>query len=228
MSPSAGRKHHRCYRLIFIEVPPENSHVTAAPIDEHFGAVEWTLNAEDDYDSDGQKYVGMDLASDSGGERIVDIYLSESSGAEDDSDVDDVFEVRVRAAEHLPHAYKHFLLYRWQCAVDSLCRELRDEVLLPLEPVSGNTEVMWTAVNEGLVLPAWHCAFRGCPHTSKSWRSCSSSEEGLWHHVWSAHKASFWERISKSSGWNLQEESHLRTEEIAFTLYTAALAEKER
>ena len=208
------------------DVPGEHRHVFSAPVDDAQD-LDWFRDVDDDYHSEG-KDSGMFGASDQEGERIIDMYLSESSGAEDDSDVDDVFEIKVRAAEHLPHAYKEFFLYRWQCAVESLCGELRDEVLLPLEPRSGNTSEVWTAVDQALVLPSWHCAFRGCPHTSTNWNSSSTSEAGLWDHVWSVHKASFWEKISKRSGFNLQEESHLRLEEIAFTLYNAALAEKER
>ena len=49
--------------------------------------------------------------------------------------------------------------------------------------------------------------------------------ESLWHHVWLAHKAALWEI---NSGRVINHESHLRTEEVAFALYNAALAEKER
>ena len=152
--------------------------------------------------------------------------LSESSDGGDDSDAEDAFNVCACAEGQLEQNYQRMFLYRWQKAVRELCALLRHDVLLPMHPDLGTLGVVWTQLDEAVVLPSWHCAFRDCTAASPAWCKHNTHESGLWDHIWrfGGHKIALMSIIKK---WSLHEQ-FLAMEEVAFTLYNEALAEMER
>ena len=122
--------------------------------------------------------------------------------------------------------YAGCFLYRWLLATRDLCALLRDEVCLPLHPDFGESGTIYKRVDTAIVLPSWHCAFDGCAAASSGQTGDTNHEAGLWHHIWTggSHKKTLQQLLTKHS----LNESHMRGEETAFTLYNQALAEKER
>ena len=86
--------------------------------------------------------------------------------------------------------------------------------------------LVWHNVHAGLVLPSWHCAFKGCTAAAATTKSQGSHERELWLHVWTTveHKKLITGIIKKFE----LNEKHLEVPEIAFTLYCQSLAESER
>ena len=156
------------------------------------------------------------------------------SGDEEHSDDDDVFQMTAASSYSVSDAYRGFWLYRWQLAEEELQTQLRDEVLLPLDPSDPTATTVFTNVEEAVVLPPWHCPFRACCAAETDLRACDKHENRLWHHIWHGassdvpHVFLLREIIFKH---NLKqtfipERRHL--EELAFTLLSGALLAKER
>ena len=172
---------------------------------------------EDEYDNEGVKNDDTDAEA-----QAPCAELSEKSTDDEGSDNDDVFGVSSCDASSVEPVYAQNFLYRWWLGVRDMCRLLRDDVLLPLRP--NDKESVWTDVNTALVLPSWHCAFRGCASCSAGWVKGDSHEKGLWTHLWESHKEAFVRIIDVHdllSGMSTHEE-------VALALYNAGLAEKER
>ena len=151
---------------------------------------------------------------------------SNVSGDTDASDVEDVFMVAAREDTSLSMNYKKCFLFRWSLAVTALSKQLRSNVLLPQNPSSTNDEETWADVHQAVVLPIWHCAFKGCTTCAES-ASCEGNHElELWQHIWHSgtHKSQLMALIQEHS----LQEPYLSTQEIALTLYNEALAEQER
>ena len=137
-------------------------------------------------------------------------------------------------AEQLSSAYHSFWLYRWELAERELCQELRDEVLLPLDPSDATGTLVFSDVEEAVVLPPWHCSFAGCSATERQLKAGDKHEYNLWRHVWqetasNASHAPLLKKIISKYGLTRTvhpEARHL--EEIAFTLLSGALLAKER
>ena len=110
--------------------------------------------------------------------------LSEESGDEEHSDDDDVFTMTTASADHLSSAYQNFWLYRWGLAERELCQELRDEVLLPLDPSDARGTCVYSDIEEAVVLPPWHCFFAGCGASERQLNAGDKHEYNLWRHVW--------------------------------------------
>ena len=151
--------------------------------------------------------------------------LSDSSQNDDDSDAEDIFGVSARPESELSVEYRLCFLYRWEQAVVETCEHLREDVLLPLHPDPGETGATWTQVDKALVLPSWHCSFLGCAACCQR-QTDSNHEAGLWQHIWNAstHRP----LLTKVIRNHKLQETHMAIEEVAFTLYNQALAEKER
>ena len=151
--------------------------------------------------------------------------LSDSSQNDDDSDAEDIFGVSARPQSELSVEYRLCFLYRWEQAVVETCEHLREDVLLPLHPDPGETGATWTQVDKALVLPSWHCSFLGCAACCQR-TTDSNHEAGLWQHIWNAstHRP----LLTKVIRNHKLQETHMAIEEVAFTLYNQALAEKER
>ena len=131
------------------------------------------------------------------------------------SPVDDVFKLDIAKESELPIEYKECFLYRWQMAVTELSeKHLRDEVLLPLDPKSTNRTQVWSNVHEGIVLPTWHCGFRGCVDTSSSHETLTAQnhEKGVWQHIWAVHGHVLRNLITQ---YKLKEETHKLIEKYA-------------
>ena len=152
--------------------------------------------------------------------------LSESSEGNGNSDDDDIFDMRSASSGQCCAAYEGMFLRRWQLACQELCVHLRESVLLPLDPQQPNQEKVWTDVQSGVVLPPWHCAFAGCDACEKSNASRQYHEHNVWQHVWNskAHQATLLPIIYRFA---LRRPGQ-QLEDVAFTLYSMALAEKER
>ena len=106
-----------------------------------------------------------------------------------------VFKLQVLTPENLPDDYGKSYLERKRRAVLAMVDELRGEPLLPLDPGSGREFV---DLDSGVLLPSWHCPFKGCSacgvvrhdrHEAMSGSECVLSENNhaaeLWSHVWS-------------------------------------------
>ena len=152
---------------------------------------------------------------------------SEQSDTDDESDVEDVFALSTCKPCRLEGKYLKNFLYRWLQAVQELGGHLRDEVLLPLHPEPDSAQHVWTDVDKAVVLPSWHCAFCRCTAVSAGWSEGASHERDLWTHVWTAHRQTLVSMMRKFDLRNPAEISP-ESEEVAFTLYNEALAEKER
>jgi len=113
--------------------------------------------------------------------------------------------------------------------VAELCHKyLRSDVLLPMHPVTGASGAVWTAVDEAVVLPSCHCAFRDCTFSECGSGAVprNSHEEGLWNHIWraSGHQKILRQLIQQ---YRLQD-SFSELQETAFALYNQGLLEQER
>ena len=94
--------------------------------------------------------------------------LSDSS-SDVASDADDVFKLVDAEHDMLPREYQDLFLYRWQLATSELSNNhLREELTLPLDPHEDMENTIWDNVDEAVVMPSWHCGFRGCKMTSAS------------------------------------------------------------
>ena len=97
-----------------------------------------------------------------------------------------------------------------------------------MEPREELPKQVWNDVDEAVVLPAWHCGFRGCKATSASSpsKTMNNHEFGLWHHIWhtTAHKQVLEDILAKYT----LKEDFCNAEETAFTLVNQAYMKKER
>ena len=146
--------------------------------------------------------------------------LSESS-SDVASDAEDVFCFADAQPESLPAAYKHLFLYRWQLATADLCENhLRRDLTLPMDPRENRSDSVWDNVDEAVVLPDWHCGFRGCKKNGANSpdRAVRNHECGLWEHVWRAHRQVLQNIMVKYA----LEEEFCTEEETAFTLLNQA------
>ena len=108
-------------------------------------------------------------------------------------------------------------------ATRELCNELRNDILLPTDPRVAGEQKVYDDIASGILRGI---AFAGCKagewHVSKAIKH----ESSLWNHLWlsSGHQKqlrTLMRRYALTDG--TQEE-----EEVAFTLYNAAIAERER
>jgi hypothetical protein len=156
--------------------------------------------------------------------------LSEESVSDANSDDDDIFEMRPQAACDLSCEYKSMWLYRWSLARDELCTQLREEVLLPLDPEDAEKKAPFLDVQRGVVLPPWHCPFQGCSVAEKDPGACDKHESNLWQHIWAkkygsnAHSASICRIVCKHG----LKDGTANLQELAFTVFSMAMLEKER
>ena len=171
-----------------------------------------------------QLFEGGDLGAE--GDDADEVSVSEASESDENSDDEDIFEMKAGAAETLSTEYQGMWLYRWQLAVARLSLLFRDDVLLPLNPFDAQGVKVWTDVQSGIVLPPWHCAFANCGAAEATVESCRHHEDRVWQHVWrsGAHKEVLRKCIQQ---FRLRGSSQTE-EEVAFTLYGLALADKER
>ena len=159
-------------------------------------------------------------------EDVDNCSVSDDAESDENSDDEDIFNMKAATEDALSADYRVMWLYRWQLAVTRLSTHLRADVLLPLHPQESAAGEVWTDVKSGIILPPWHCAFVGCRATELTVEGCRYHEENVWQHVWKSgtHRSVLRDYIQEfrlcSSG---QAE-----EEVAFTLYGLALAEKER
>ena len=111
-----------------------------------------------------------------------------------------------------------------------LLQYLRDDVWLPLKARS-SAAVTLDDVQSGMLLPPWHCTFDGCCTVAQDLLHLQSHESELWSHIWGtatgkvgAHRFTLLQVIAESG----LRRSLLSDEEIAFSLYTEAIATKSR
>ena len=156
--------------------------------------------------------------------------LSDVTESDAMSDDNDMFDAGEMSAEQLPTDYKKCFLYQWQEACKQLSTYLRDDVWLPLQPRSSES-VTLDEVQSGILLPPWHCTFVGCCTVAQNLSQLESHENELWSHIWSssagkigAHKHTLLKIIADAG----VRRSLLSDEEIAFSLYTEAIAQKSR
>ena len=151
---------------------------------------------------------------------------SDSVSSGDNSDDEDSFQIMCPTFEDLSEDYKDCFLFRWHEATQDLCKEMREDVRLPLDPrVQGEPQVYDTLAS-GILLPSWHCAFAGCKAGERHVSKANHHEKSLWNHVWSAmgHQERLVALIRK---YGLVDDTQ-HEEEVAFTCYNAAIAERER
>ena len=117
-----------------------------------------------------QLFEGMDVEAE--GENADNVSLSEVSESDENSDDEDIFEMKAATEETLSTEYQAMWLYRWHLAVGRLSLLLRDDVLLPLNPHDAQGAKVWTDVQSGIVLPPWHCAFLGCGAAEPTVEGC--------------------------------------------------------
>ena len=134
-----------------------------------------------------------------------------------------------QAKTPLTEDYRNLFLYRWQRAATELCEGyLRNDLLLPLDPTLAEKTEVWNRVEQGVVLPMWHCGFRGCSATSCNvvTPGPGNHERGMWQHIWHtpAHRQILDQIVTKYK----LTETFCRKEETAFTLVNQAYIEQER
>ena len=106
--------------------------------------------------------------------------LSEDSVNDENSDDEDVFEIKCAEVATLTSEYKSMWLFRWQKACAELGKNLRHNVRLPLDPREKNCRTVWTDVDTGVGLPPWHCAFAQCDAVDSSLKTPQSHEHNVW------------------------------------------------
>ena len=156
--------------------------------------------------------------------------FSEQSLSDANSDDDDIFEMRPETAGKVSAEYQKMWLYRWSLAKEEVGTHLREEVLLPLCPEDTEHKAVFTQVQRGVILPPWHCAFRGCTAVEKHLSTCDKHELNLWQHIWSgkSEKETHSGTLTKIVDKHGLKHSMLNLEEVAFTLCSMALLDKER
>ena len=140
------------------------------------------------------------------------------------SDEDDIFSLEEAAADALPAEYLDSDRWRWLLAVREVAALLREEPTMPLRP--READVVCTDIDSGVAFPVWHCAFRKCTACSVDDAENIPHEQGLWRHIAGnpEHRNSLWQ-IARA---HALLEKHLETDTVLFTLYAAAVAERER
>ena len=61
--------------------------------------------------------------------------------------------------QRVPPDYHECFLFRWARAISEVASHLRNDVLLPLDPRENDGGQVFTHVESGIGLPAWHCPF---------------------------------------------------------------------
>ena len=150
--------------------------------------------------------------------------ISDSESESCNSDVDDVFHLKECSADKLPEDYARCDRMQWLSAVREVASLLRDDVTLPLKPKS-QLEV-FSDVDSGVRLPTWHCAFQGCSSCSANTVTQQNHERGVWSHIWRTKQ--HYEDLTRVLQKYKLSDSGVSQQMISFTLYSAALAEKER
>ena len=168
----------------------------------------------------------LDSDAESSEEHDAEKLSSASSDAA--SDAEDVFKLAVADESILSGEYKTLFLYRWQkVATELKVNHLRSDLTLPMDPTAEHKSEVWKNVDDGVVLPTWHCGFKGCTVTSadSASNSMGSHEFGLWQHIWgvSGHRSILDQVLTKYS---LVERFHSK-EEAAFTLVNQAYLASE-
>ena len=134
-----------------------------------------------------------------------------SSDEENDSDASDYEHVAVKNC-------KRFITEQdqWEKNALNLAQHLRDRPLLPPHPQDAN--LSWENVDDGIQLPLWHCAFKGCPEVFES-------ETDLADHLKKLHANTFkryWGEIHRSSKFSedRQKESRWYLDRYCYAIRT--------
>ena len=122
---------------------------------------------------------------------------SDSDSQEALSDDEDIFLMDACPLESLPAKYAESTLERKRLAIESVASLLRSEPLLPLH--HDGTGQLYKEIGTALLIPSWHCPFKGCTSCGliRSQKSDSGSQSAsgsilvgsnhvrdLWRHIW--------------------------------------------
>ena len=143
----------------------------------------------------------------------------------------------IDSLKQLPPDYKECFRYRWHSAVHELTKQLRDSVLLPLDPRNQDNERAFDDPQSGVSLPVWHCPFLTREATGTQLpcraRECAQHTQAKKR---GSYEAKFFAHVRDTHGlvlkkitaeWKLKE-GEMSEPEIHLTLLHAAMAEKER